>query len=407
MDKKVATIEDYAPLIGNEAVERIQRKAMSLKDFRVLHINSTFYGGGVAELLSSLMVLLGTLGLKADWRTIHGSPDFFSVTKKIHNALQGGDINLTDRKLQIYRDTIHKNTFMMHPDNEDMIVVHDPQPLLLIEFYKKHCPWIWRCHIDLSKPHPLLWQAMSQAVERYDAAIFHIPEYAKELRVPQLFFMPAINPFSTTNKPLSEDEIGERLAHYQIPTDLPIVAQVSRFDRWKDPIGVIEAFKMARKRINATLVLLGNIAADDPEGPDVYQSLLSHQEERILILSCQDAALVNALQRKAAVIFQKSIREGFGLTVTEAMWKGTPVIGGNVGGIRHQIQDGENGFLVNSVAEAAERLVRLLEDPELRKRIGSAAKETVRSKFLLSRYAEQHLDLYGAFEAEFHLRRLI
>ncbi|MDY7017234.1 MAG: glycosyltransferase [Nitrospirota bacterium] len=407
MDKKVATIEDYAPLIGNEAVERIQRKAMSLKDFRVLHINSTFYGGGVAELLSSLMVLLGTLGLKADWRTIHGSPDFFSVTKKIHNALQGGDINLTDRKLQIYRDTIHKNTFMMHPDNEDMIVVHDPQPLLLIEFYKKHCPWIWRCHIDLSKPHSLLWQAMSRAVERYDAAIFHIPEYARELRVPQLFFMPAINPFSTTNKPLSEDEIGERLAHYQIPTDLPIVAQVSRFDRWKDPIGVIEAFKMARKRINATLVLLGNIAADDPEGPDVYQSLLSHQEERILILSRQDAALVNALQRKAAVIFQKSIREGFGLTVTEAMWKGTPVIGGNVGGIRHQIQDGENGFLVNSVAEAAERLVRLLEDPELRKRIGSAAKETVRSKFLLSRYAEQHLDLYGAFEAEFHLRRLI
>jgi trehalose synthase len=219
--------------------------------------------------------------------------------------------------------------------------------------------------------------------------------------------MPAINPFSTTNKPLSEDEISERLAHYQIPTDLPIVAQVSRFDRWKDPIGVIEAFKMARKRINATLVLLGNIAADDPEGPDVYQSLLSHQEERILILSRQDAALVNALQRKAAVIFQKSIREGFGLTVTEAMWKGTPVIGGNVGGIRHQIQDGENGFLVNSIAEAAERLVQLLEDPELRKRIGSAAKETVRSKFLLSRYAEQHLDLYGAFEIEFHLRRLI
>lgn len=406
--KKIVTIEDYAPLIGEQAAERIQKKAEALKDFRVLHINSTFYGGGVAQLLSSFVVLLGTLGLKADWRTIHGSPDFFSVTKKIHNGLQGGDINLTDRKLQIYRDTIYENTFMMHPDNEDMVVVHDPQPLLLIEFYKKRCPWVWRCHIDLSKPHPLLWQAMSQAVERYDAAIFHVPEYARELRIPQLFFMPAIDPFSTTNKPLLEDEADERLAHYHIPTDLPIVAQVSRFDRWKDPIGVIEAFKLARKKgVRATLVLLGNIAADDPEGTDVYQALLSHQEERILILSCQDAALVNSLQSRSAVIFQKSIREGFGLTVTEAMWKGAAVIGGNVGGIRHQIQDGSNGFLVNSVTEAADRLVRLLEDPGLRRSIGNAARETVRSKFLLSRYIEQHLDLYGAFEAEFRLKCLV
>lgn len=405
--KRTVTIEDYAPFIGVEAVERIQKKAASLKCGRVLHINSTFYGGGVAQLLSSLMVLLSSLGIRADWRTIHGSPDFFSVTKKIHNALQGGDINLTDRKLRVYRDTLYENTLMMHPDNEDIIVVHDPQPLLLIEFYKKRCPWVWRCHIDLSRPHPLLWRIISSAVERYDAAIFHIPEYAQEIRTPQLFFMPAIDPFSTTNKPLTDDEAQERLEHYRIPTDLPIVAQISRFDRWKDPIGVIEAFKMARKEVNATLVLLGNIAADDPEGPEVYQNLLSHKEERILILSVQDAALVNALQRKAAVILQKSIREGFGLTVTEAMWKGTPVIGGNVGGIRHQIQDGVNGFLVNSVAEAAERIGVLLKDQELRNRLGEAAKETVRTKFLLSRYAEQHLDLYGAFEPEFHLRHFI
>jgi trehalose synthase len=220
-----------------------------------------------------------------------------------------------------------------------------------------------------------------------------------------VFFMPAIDPFSITNKPLSEEEIDERLNYYKIPTDLPLVVQISRFDRWKDPEGVIEAFKLARKKVDATLVLLGNVATDDPEGEAVYNSLLSSREERIIILSRQDGALVNALQRRAAVAVQKSLREGFGLTVAEAMWKGTPVIGGNVGGIRSQIRNGDNGFLVSSVEEAAARMVQLLKDAKLRQKLGRAARETVKRNFLMTRYLEQYLDLFNSFETVFRLKR--
>jgi len=240
-------------------------------------------------------------------------------------------------------------------------------------------------------------------IEQYDAVVLSLPEYAQRLNIPQRFIMPAVNPFSTTNKDLSDREIDDRLNHYNIPTDLPLVVQISRFDRWKDPQGVIEAFRLARKQIDCTLVLAGNVATDDPEGQEVFASLCSCAEERIRILSVQDSALVNALQRRAAVVMQKSIREGFGLTVAEAMWKGTPVIGGNVGGIRHQIRDGENGFLVDSVEQAAERIVQVIKEPELRRELGRNAHQTVRERFLLPRLMEQWLDLIGSFEARFPL----
>jgi trehalose synthase len=215
--------------------------------------------------------------------------------------------------------------------------------------------------------------------------------------------LPAINPTSTTNKELTDADISDRLAHYNIPTDLPLVVQVSRFDKWKDPRGVIEAFRIARKQVDCTLVLVGNVATDDPEGQEVFASLCKCADERIRILSVQDSALVNALQRKAAVVLQKSIREGFGLTVAEAMWKGTPVVGGNVGGIRHQIQDGVNGYLVENVQHAAERIVQLLKDPRLREQLGRRAKETVREHFLMTRLMEEWLDLIGSFKATFRL----
>jgi trehalose synthase len=218
-----------------------------------------------------------------------------------------------------------------------------------------------------------------------------------------LFFMPAIDPFTITNRDLTRREIDERLNYYDIPTDLPLVVQISRFDRWKDPEGVIKAFKLARKQVDCTLVLLGNAATDDPEGAKVYESLMNSREERIVVLSRQDSALVNALQRRAVCVLQKSIREGFGLTVAEAMWKGAAVIGGNTGGIRCQIEDGVNGFLVSSVKEAAERIVQLVEDKRLRLELGTKARETVRQRFLLTRYLEQYLDLLGSFEADFKL----
>lgn len=402
---RVGRLEDYEPLIGAEAVDRILTKAKKLQDLHVVNVNSTYYGGGVAELLGSMTILMNQVGIRTGWRVIQGSPDFFSITKKMHNALQGGEINLTERKKQIYEEVVYENALRNHLEH-DVVIIHDPQPLPFIRHYRKRGPWIWRCHVDMSAPHPGLWEYLTPFVEKYDAVIFSIPEYGQKLTTPQLFFMPAIDPFSIKNQPLPEEEVQERLDHYRIPTDLPLVVQVSRFDHWKDPQGVVEAFRMARREVDCTLVLLGNVATDDPEGPEIYESLLESQEERIIILSVQDTALVNALQRRAAVVLQKSLREGFGLTVAEAMWKGTPVIGGKVGGIRYQIEDGVNGFLVNTVEEAAARIVQLLKDPELRRRLGEAGRETVRRKFLLSRKLEQYLDLFAAFETNFTLKPL-
>ena len=399
---KLVQIEDYEQFVGAESVERVREKAKALQDLRVAHVNSTYYGGGVAELLSSLTLLMSSVGIKTEWRVIQGAPDFFSVTKKMHNALQGGQINLSELKREIYEGVVWENAVRNHLDH-DRVIIHDPQPLPMIGHYEKKGPWIWRCHVDLTEPNRELWEYLAPFVEKYDAAILTLQEYRQELVTPQMFFMPAIDPFSIKNSQLSEEERQARLDYYDIPTDLPLVVQVSRFDRWKDPEGVIEAFKLARGEIDATLVLLGNIATDDPEGEEVYQSLLGCQDERIIILARQDTALVNALQSRAAVVLQKSIREGFGLTVTEAMWKGTPVIGGNVGGIRYQIEDGVNGFLVSSVEEAAQRMVQLIADEGLRERIGQRAKETVRERFLMIRLLEQYLDLLGSFETIYRL----
>jgi trehalose synthase len=402
---RLTQVEDYEPFIGPEAVDRLHRKAKPLKYLHVANVNSTYYGGGVAEMLSSLTLLMNSLGIKTGWRVIQGAPDFFSITKKMHNALQGGDINLTARKCKIYEEVIYENAVRNHLDNHNFVVIHDPQPLPLIHHYLKRGPWVWRCHLDLTAPHQKLWNYLRPFIEKYDALIFSLKEYRQNLKTPQVFFLPAIDPFTTKNREMSEAEIKERLGHYDIPTDLPLVVQISRFDPWKDPGGVIRAFKLARKEVDCTLVLLGNVATDDPEGAEVYHSLLDQREERIIILSHQDTALVNALQRRAAVVLQKSLREGFGLTVAETMWKGAPVIGGRVGGIRYQIDDGVNGFLVESVEEAAARIVQLLKDKSLRKSMGRKAREKVRENFLLPRYLEQYLDLFNSFETIYRLRQ--
>jgi len=397
---KIVSIEDYEPLVGAETIDRIKEKSKKLRDCHIVNVNSTYYGGGVAELLLSMTLLMNGLGIRTGWRTITGRPDFFSVTKKMHNALQGADINLSDRKKEIYEHVIYENSLRMHLSH-DLVVLHDPQPLPMVERYRKRGPWVWRCHIDVSRPNGPLMEYLKTFICKYDAAIFSIPEYSQRLPIPEHFFMPAIDPFSYKNREMGETEINERLERYNIPTDLPLVVQVSRFDRWKDPEGVIAAYKLAREKADCTLVLLGNAATDDPEGKEVFESLLGNQSDRILILPFgDDTALVNALQTKAAVVLQKSTREGFGLTVTEALWKGTPVIGGKVGGIIHQIRDGENGFLVSSVEECADRIVTLIKDEKLREKMGVSAKESVRAKFLQTRLLEQYLDLFLALLAK-------
>ena len=388
-------LDDYRPLIGDEAIHRIREKGDRVKKHHVVHVNSTHYGGGVAEMLLSITLLMNDLGIMTGWRVIRGIPDFFTITKKMHNALQGGPFHMTKHKKQIYEQVVFENAARTHLHAHDYVVIHDPQPLPMIEHYTRKGTWIWRCHLDLSNPHKELWNYLRDFINKYDAAIFTIPEYSQKLHIPEFFFLPAIDPFSLKNSDLTEEEMQDRLKHYNIPTDLPIVVQVSRFDRWKDPAGVIEACRIARKKADFTLVLLGNAAADDPEGTEVYEELTEKKDERTLVIPHgDDTALVNTLQRKAHVVIQKSTREGFGLTVTEAMWKGTPVIGGRVGGIPRQIDDGVNGFLVSSVEECADKIVTILGDDELRKSMGAKAREKVKENFLLTRLLEEYLDLF-------------
>ena len=306
-DYSIPTVETYEPLIGGEAVERILGKAEQLRDLHLINVNSTYYGGGVAEILTSLTLLMNGAGIQTGWRVLQGRPDFFSITKKMHNALQGDEIYFSDLKQEIYEEVVYENAMRMHLDH-DVVIVHDPQPLPIIQHFRKKAPWIWRCHVDLSRPDKEVWSYLSRYVERYDAVVLSLPSYAQKIATPQRFIMPALNPFSSTNKELTKEEIDERLAHYDIPTDLPLVVQVSRFDKWKDPQGVIDAFRIARKEVDATLVLVGNVATDDPEGQEIFESLVDCREERIHILSVQDSALVNALQRRAAVVLQNSRR---------------------------------------------------------------------------------------------------
>jgi trehalose synthase len=388
------TLDQYEPLIGAEAVRRIAGKAERIKTMRVAHVSSTFYGGGVTELLTPLTLMMNAIGIETDWHLIQGTPSFFACTKKLHNALQGEKVALTEAERAIYEEVVYENATRLHLEECDAVIVHDPQPLPLIaNFPDRDVPWLWQCHIDLSSPFAPAWDYLRGFVEMYDAAVFTLPEYAQQLGTDQHFITPAIDPFSPKNGELPAPQIEQCLAKYEIATDRPLVTQISRFDRWKDPAGVIHAFRKVRDKVDCALVLLGSNASDDPESQAVLEELDALVDETITVLTVDDPILVNALQRRAAVVLQKSLREGFGLTVTEAMWKGAAVIGGNVGGIRHQIEEGSNGFLVNSTDEAAARMVQILQDPTLRQKLGSRATATVREKFLMSHLLENWLDL--------------
>jgi trehalose synthase len=395
------TLDQYEPLIGAEATERIAKKAKRVRTQHVVHVSSTFYGGGVSEILTPLTLMMNAIGIETGWSMIQGTTDFFSCTKKLHNALQGEKAALSDIEKSVYEQVVAENALRLDLDECDAVIVHDPQPLPLIRHFADHdMPWLWRCHIDLSSPTRAAWDYVRRFVEDYDLAIFSLPEYGKGLDLERRVVMPAIDPFSAKNSELSDDEIRTCFTQYRIPTDRPLVVQVSRFDRWKDPIGVIEAFRKAREQVHCALVLVGNGATDDPEGDVILETIQSSIDEHIIVVKADDPVLVNALQRRAAVVLQKSIREGFGLTVTEAMWKGAAVIGGNVGGIRRQIKDGENGFLVESVDQTADRIVRILKDPALRERLGSRAKETVRERFLMSRLLEDWIDVLAIYDGK-------
>ena len=316
------TLDEYEPLIGAAATQRILKKAERLRTQRVAHVSSTYYGGGVSEILTPLTLMMNALGIETGWNMIQGTPAFFKCTKKIHNALQGQKSSLSDTERAVYEKVVAENALRFPLDDCDAVIVHDPQPLPLIRcFPERDASWLWRCHIDLSRPHAAVWDYVRGFVEQYDTAIVSLPEYGSSLEIEQRVIAPAINPFAPKNAELSEDEIEKCLDHYGVPTDLPLVVQISRFDRWKDPLGVIDAFRLAREQVDCTLVLAGNGATDDPEGVVMLKQVRALCDERVCVLTADDPILVNTLQRRAAVVLQKSIREGFGLTVTEAMWK--------------------------------------------------------------------------------------
>ncbi len=392
------SLEHFRSIVPDKTLAEIYARARGLYGKHIVHINSTYQGGGVAEILHSLVLLMNDVGIDTGWRILHGSPDFFDVTKKFHNALQGASLNLSERKKQLYlqvNDSFAKFTHLNH----DCVIVHDPQPLPLIKFYRKRQPWIWRCHIDLSDPHSSLWDFLKGFLLKYDQIVVSSERYIKDdLPVDQRLMYPAINPLNRKNEELSEKTILTYINKAGIPTDKPIITQVSRLDPWKDPEGVLEIFGRVKAKTDCRLVFCYNLASDDPEGMKMYTRIQRRAEKLVkkgdvLFIVGNNEILVNSIQRFSSVIIQKSIKEGFCLSVTEALWKGTPVVASNVGGIPSQIEDGQNGFLLEPKDNEgfAERIAHLLKNPDEAKNMGLKGHETVRQKFLITRLLSDYL----------------
>lgn len=395
-------LEDYRGIVSDDVIADLHRRASRLLGKHIVHMNSTAYGGGVAEILLSLVPLMNDAGLAAGWRVLIGDADFFNITKSFHNGIQGKRIELTEEMKKHYIQTNENFAQYNHIRGHDAVIIHDPQPLPIIKAYNKWQPWIWRCHIDLSNPDPDLWYFLKGFILRYDLVIVSHETYKRpDLPVEQRIVHPAIDPLGHKNCDLTDEQIARALKHFDIPTDKPIVMQVSRFDRWKDPVGVVEVFKRVRERVDCRLILAGNMATDDPEGAEVLAETraaagdLIESGDVLFVLGAKDTE-INALQRVAKVVMQKSIKEGFGLTVSEAMWKGTPVVAGNVGGIPLQLSDGRGGFLVDPLDfdAAAEKVAYLIENPKEAEEIGQLGKEHVREHFLTTRLLGHWLAIF-------------
>jgi trehalose synthase len=399
----------YADVAGADTVAEIREAAQPLRGARVLHISATAYGGGVAELLATHVPLLRSVGVEAEWQVLHGSDEFFAVTKQVHNALQGADIDWTPQMQRIYLERILDNALLLE-DGWDFVVVHDPQPVALLQFLRDHptlasgsTRWIWRCHIDLTVANPTVWEFFRPFVELHDASVWTMPEFVPaSLKMSRVeHYPPCIDPLSVKNLDLARPFCIELTRQYGIDTKRPIVCQISRYDPWKDPVGVIDAFRVVRDHVpDAQLLLAGSMATDDPEGFRVWEETEEARagDRDIYLLSNLHqvgSVQINAFQRIATVMVQKSLREGFGLTVSEALWKGRPVVGGRAGGIKLQVIDGYNGFLVDSVDACARRVIDLLADPVGADAMGSQGRERVRDHFLATRELLDWLRLLG------------
>jgi len=397
-------LDDYRPIVGDEVIVEIEQRAAPLKGARVLHVNATAFGGGVAEMLVTLVPLMRDVGLDAEWQIIQGQDEFFNVTKACHNGLQGMDIPFTGEMQAIWQRYNQMNADRFEGEY-DFVVVHDPQPAGLLHYCGgeggKH--WAWRCHIDTSHPNPVYWDFFAPYISEYDAGIFTMEQYVGPgVSYDHLAIVtPTIDPLSPKNAPMAEDRAREIVAGFGIDLGRPLVTQVSRFDPWKDPLGVIDAYRIVKAQVpEVQLALVGSMASDDPEGWYYLDKTIRHAGEDFDIYILHNfygvgALEVGAFQTASDVIVQKSTREGFGLVVTEGLWKGKPVVGGNAGGIPLQVLDGQTGFLVDSAEECGEKVLYLLQHPEEAARMGATAREHVRRNFLTTRHLADYLQLFA------------
>jgi len=397
----VNVLEEYAKVTGGDVIDHLRQLAEPLRGKKLVHINSTRSGGGVAEILDKFVPLTRELGIDTTWEVITGDQTFYQCTKGMHNALQGNQVGIAEDVLSAYVETNRVNAEHLRPllEEADFVIIHDPQPAPLLHF----CPgrkgkWVWRCHIDASHPYRPVWRYLRRFVSPYDASIFSLAAFAQVLPHPEYIIPPSIDPLSEKNIELEDDYITAVCQQFGIDRQRPIIAQISRYDRFKDPVGVIRAYQMAKRFVPALqLVLAGGGASDDPEGERVLEEVRSvagaDEDIHILLLPPDAHRTINALQRAADIVVQKSTREGFGLTVTEGLWKGKPVIGGDTGGIRLQVIDHHTGFLVNTPEGAALRIRYLLHQPDKIAAMGAKSKEFVRENFLITRQLREYLTL--------------
>lgn len=388
-------LDDYIPIVGQSVIDDLRRISGHLKGKSIQHVNSTAVGGGVAEILNRMVPLLKELGVDTRWDVIKGGEQFFAVTKRFHNVLHGRLEDVTEGDFRVFLETSRQNIADL-AINGDIVFIHDPQPIALIE-KKTDNKWIWRCHIDVSHAQQSVWQFLMQYIVKYDSAVFSAPSFAQRLPIRQFLIAPSIDPLSDKNKDLPKTVIDSVLEKYAIVPDKPIITQISRFDRLKDPVGVIEAYKKVKKYIDCQLILAGGTASDDPEGIAVLEEVrekASHDKDIHILLLPQNDIEVNALQRASDIIVQKSLREGFGLTVSEALWKSKPVVASNVGGIPLQITHKYSGLLCHSIEGAAFALKQLLNTPEYGKKLGKNGHEHIKKNFLLTRHLKEYMLLF-------------
>ncbi|MFH1064432.1 MAG: glycosyltransferase [Candidatus Woesearchaeota archaeon] len=393
----IPSLKNYEKIVGKDAIEQLKSSSERLVGCHISHVNATSQGGGVAEILNTLVILMNRLKIDTSWRVFKGSNHFFNITKKIHNGMQGDEsVKMTAFRKRVYLEETERNCIMNHFKTEDFVIIHDPQPAAMIMHHEKRQPWVWRCHIDITNANPLIWDFLRPYVNRYDGVILSIEEYLKpDITPPHHIIRPTIDPISIKNAPIKEDKRKKVLSKRGIDIDRPIMCQISRFDPWKDPMGVYRMWEQVRKENDCQLVLMGDMAADDPEGPVLYEKVREQVGEKkdVHLITERNDVLVNCLQTDSDVIIQNSVREGFGLTVSEALWKGTPVVSTPVGGIPQQIVDGKNGFLVRNVDEGAKRCLELIRNPDLARKMGESGREHVRNNFLITRHVQDYINL--------------